>query len=132
MSDLRLLFDINLTDSEELTLSSYQGNKEVNKNSLGVVTVRDTRDLTKEKLKFKKMLKAMINEIFLEYVPLQNQLQAALGILSVLEAQRVKQKLIRIKEIYDQERVKIENANNLNTLVFPDLRALVAAEMNQL
>jgi len=131
MSDLDLLFDLKLTDQEETNLLGYVGGREVNKTG-DVITVHDFRDLTKEKLKHKKQLKVSMNTIFLKIVPLQTQLNAALGQLTPVEIDKVKARMTKLRQLYNQEKIKIESANSLDSLVMPDLEKIISDEIKLL
>jgi len=132
MGDLELLFDVKLTNQEETALLGYSGFREINKNSSGQITDIDTRTLELEKLKYKKCLKVLVNKIFLRLVPLQTQLNAALGQLTQVEIDRVKARMAKIRQIYQQQKNIIEAANSLDTLVMPDLDTIISTEINQI
>lgn len=130
MTDLNILFDVSLTDQEESILSNYSGYKEVNKVG-NVTTVYDSRELEKEKLRYKKLLKVLCNQIFLRFVPLHTQLNAALGQLSQDEIAEVKVRMTKIRQIYQQEKIKIESAVSLDTLVMSDLETIISNRINR-
>ena len=129
MSDLELFFDIKLNSLEEEALKNYSGFREINKNSLGEVADIDTRELEPEKLRYKKQLKIQCNQVFLKYTPIQDQLNAALGILTETECDYIKSRMTQIRKIYQDEKQKIESADSLRVLKMPNFDKIVGEHL---
>ena len=95
------LFNLKLSDEEEALLANYQGCYAEHYDENGLVSTSDTRDPILERLKRRKELKLVMNDVYLKYVPLNKQIAVARDTLPAEEKQMYLDRMTFLSDLYE-------------------------------
>lgn len=100
MSTKEDLFNLYLTDEEEALLCDYTGCYAEHYDETGLIGTSDTRIPELEVLKRRRELKAIVNDLYLKYVPLNKQVEFVSGKMSESDSAIYSKRMNDIGNVY--------------------------------